>query len=71
MRMKVPRALQIIGLLAGGNGVLAGLFLLEREPLLGVLGILGSMALLLGTLANLADEEARSDFEQDTHLGEY
>ena len=71
MRMKVPRALQILGLLAGGNGLLAGLFLLEREPLLGVLGILGAMALVLGTAANLAEEEARSDFEQETHLGEY
>jgi len=72
MRMKVPRALQILGLLAGGNGLLAGLFLLAREPLLGVLGILGSMALVSGTAANLADEEARSSFgEQKTHLGEY
>ena len=39
---------QIVGLLTGFGGLLGGLFLLDREPLFGVLGILGAMALLLG-----------------------
>jgi len=69
--MNASRTLQLVGLLAGGNGLLAGLFLLDREPLLAVLGILGAMALLLGTLANLAEEERNNFAEQKTHLGEY
>jgi hypothetical protein len=62
--MNVSRALQVLGLLAGFGGLLAGLLLLEREPLLGVLAMLGAMAFLLGTLANLAMAEARSDFAE-------
>jgi hypothetical protein len=49
--MKMPRPVQILALLVGFGGLLAGLFLLEGEPLLGVLGMLGAMALLLGVLA--------------------
>jgi hypothetical protein len=47
----MPRPIQILALLAGFGGLLAGLFLLDREPLFGVLGMLGSMALLLESLA--------------------
>lgn len=47
----MPRPIQILALLAGFGGLLAGLLLLDREPLFGVLGMLGSMALLLESLA--------------------
>lgn len=40
-------ATQIVGLLTGFAALLGGLFLLDREPLFGVLGILGAMSLLL------------------------
>jgi hypothetical protein len=53
--MKMPRPLQALGLPAGFVGLLAGLFLLNREPLFGVLGALGAMALLLGSLARLCE----------------
>ncbi|HTT17586.1 MAG TPA: hypothetical protein VMG82_01495 [Candidatus Sulfotelmatobacter sp.] len=49
------RPVQVLGLMAGSGGLLAGLFLLEREPLLGVLGMLGAMALVLVSLAKLCD----------------
>lgn len=47
--------MQVFGVMAGSGGLLAGLFLLDREPLFGVLAILGAMALLLGSLAKLFD----------------
>jgi hypothetical protein len=47
---RMPAAVQILALLAGFGGLLAGLLLLDREPLFGVLGTLGSMALLLESL---------------------
>ena len=47
----MPRPVQILALLAGFCGLLGGLLLLDREPLFGVLGMLGSMALLLESLA--------------------
>lgn len=47
---RMPVAVQILALLAGFGGLLAGLLLLDREPLFGVLGMLGSMALLLESL---------------------
>jgi len=62
--MNVSRTWQVFRLLAGFGGLLAGMLLLEKEPLFGVLAMLGAMALLLGTLANLAMAEARSDFAE-------
>jgi hypothetical protein len=47
---RMPVAVQILALLAAFGGLLAGLLLLNREPLFGVLGMLGSMALLLESL---------------------
>ena len=44
------RTAQVLALLAGFGGLLGGLLLLDREPLFGVLGMLGSMALLLESL---------------------
>lgn len=44
------RTAQILALLAGFGGLLGSLLLLDREPLFGVLGMLGSMALLLESL---------------------
>jgi hypothetical protein len=46
---------QVLGLMAGSGGLLAGLLLLDREPMFGVLGMLGAMALLLGSLAKLCN----------------
>ena len=54
--------MRVLGLVAGSGGLLAGLFLLDREPLFGVLGILGAMALLLGSLAKLCKVAERNEF---------
>ena len=54
--------MQVLGLVAGSGGLLVGLFLLDREPLFGVLGILGAMALLLGSLAKLCKVAERNEF---------
>ncbi len=53
--MKEFRLVQVFGLMAGSGALLASLFLLDREPLLGVLGMLGAMALMLGSLAKLCN----------------
>ena len=50
------RLLQIFGLTAGSVGLLGGLFLLGREPLFAVLGMLGAMALMLGSLGKLCND---------------
>ena len=54
--MEIPRPLQALGLPAGFVGLVRGLLLLNREPLFGVLGTLGAMALLLGSLSKLCDD---------------
>jgi len=53
--MTESRPVQALGLMAGSCGLLAALFLLDREPLFGVLGSLAAMALLLGSLAKLCN----------------
>jgi hypothetical protein len=53
--MKEFRLVLVLGLMAGSGTLLASLFLLDREPLFGVLGMLGAMALTLGSLAKLCD----------------
>ena len=53
--MKMPRPLQALGLPAGFVGLVGGLLLLNREPLFGVLGMLGAMALLLASLTRLCE----------------
>lgn len=55
LRMTESRPMQVLGLMAGSGGLLAGLFHLDREPLIAVLGMLGAMALLLGSLARLCN----------------
>lgn len=50
-RMKMSHQARMAGVLTGFGGLLAGLFLLDREPLFGVLAILGAMALLLESLS--------------------
>ena len=47
---RLPQGAPILALLAGFGGLLGSLLLLDREPLFGVLGMLGSMALLLESL---------------------
>lgn len=54
--MKEWRSLQVCGVMAGSGGLLAGLFHLDREPLFGVLGMLGAMALMLGSLGKLCND---------------
>ena len=56
--MTTPRPLQALGLLAGFVGLVAGLLLLDQEPLFGVLGTLGAMALLLASLARLCESSS-------------
>ncbi len=51
--MKLPYALQLLAVVLAWAGLLASLFLLEAEPLFGVLGILGASALLVRSLASL------------------
>jgi hypothetical protein len=59
-RMRTLATVQILGLLAGCGGLLAGLFLLQREPLFGVLGILGAMSLILIAAAALCGTDVRT-----------
>ena len=56
--MKMPRPLLALGLPAGFVGLVTGLLLLSREPLFGVLGTLGAMALLLASLARLCESSS-------------
>ena len=56
LRMTELRLVQVLGLMAGSVGLLGGLFLLDREPLLAVLGMLGAMALLLRSLGKLCND---------------
>jgi hypothetical protein len=63
--MRTPSA-QIVGLLTGLAGLLASFFLLDREPLLGVLGILGTMALLLRSLEKLCGSSSTERFFDHT-----
>lgn len=55
LRMTELWLVQIFGLMAGSVGLLGGLFLLDREPLFAVLGMLGAMALMLGSLGKLCN----------------
>jgi hypothetical protein len=61
-QIQEQRKVQVLGLMAGSTGLLAGLFLLDREPLFGVLGMLGAMALLLGAVAKLCKATERNEF---------
>ena len=53
--MNISSFLRIIGVITSWAGLLGGLFLLYREPVFGVLGMLGAMTLLLASLANPTD----------------
>lgn len=53
--MKMSRQARMVGVLTGFGGWLAGLFLLDGEPLFGVLAMLGAMALLLGSLSRYGE----------------
>jgi len=55
-RVNVSYALRLLGVVAAWAGLLMSLFLLNRAPLIGVLGILGAMALLLRSMAKLCED---------------
>jgi hypothetical protein len=56
--MEMPTPAQALGLLAGFVGLVGGLLTLNREPLFGVLGMLGAMALLLAVLTGLCESSS-------------
>lgn len=56
MRSKELRLVQVVGVATGSGGLLKALFLLDKKPLFGVLGVLGAMALLLESLERLCDD---------------
>lgn len=56
--MNVPRSLQALGLPAGFAGLVRGMVLLDREPLFGVLEMLGAMTLLLAVLQRLCESSS-------------
>ena len=56
--MEMTRPLHALGLPAGFVGLVGGLLLLNREPLFGVLGTLGAMALLLAVLTRLCESSS-------------
>jgi hypothetical protein len=58
LRMKLSLVSQIVVLTAGYGVLLLGLFLLDREPIIGVLGMLGAMALVLWALSSSTKAEA-------------
>src|SRR3954447_1364749 len=58
-RVNVSYALQLLGVVIAWAGLLASLFLLDREPLFGVLGTLAAFALLLSSLAKLLPASPR------------
>ena len=58
--MKMSRRERMLGVLAGFGGLLAGLFLLDGEPLFGVLAMLGGMALLLGSLSRRRESSSKN-----------
>jgi hypothetical protein len=68
--MQFPRGVAILGLLIGFAGLVRGLLLLDRDPLLAVLGLLAAMAVLLGSLARICsndgDERVRSMEDRST-----
>lgn len=57
MLMKIPCAVPITGLLIGFPGLLRALFMLDRDPLSAVLGLLACMALLLASVAFLCGDD--------------
>jgi CHASE2 domain-containing sensor protein len=59
-RVNVSYALRLLGVVAGWAGLLTSLLLLNREPLFGVLGVLGAMALLLGSMAKLCEDKGNT-----------
>ncbi|HKU26282.1 MAG TPA: hypothetical protein VJQ54_12485 [Candidatus Sulfotelmatobacter sp.] len=66
--MKKLQLMQGFGLLAGFSGLLMGLLLLDQEPLFGVLAMLGSMALLLESLARVQDGGSKQEISFRTRL---
>lgn len=55
--MKIPCAVPITGLLIGFPGLLRALLMLDRDPVMAVLGLLTCMALLLASVALLCGED--------------
>jgi hypothetical protein len=68
--VNVSNALRLLGVVITWVALLASLFLIEKEPLFGVLGILGAMALLLACLQNSPETglERLTEFEQSLEL---
>ncbi|WP_041856026.1 hypothetical protein [Candidatus Korobacter versatilis] len=56
--MNVPRTVPILGLLLGFAALLRALLLLDRDPLIAVLGLLAAMAVLLASTAVLCGDDA-------------
>jgi len=63
--VNVSNALRLLGVVIAWVGLLPSLFLIEKEPLFGVLGILGAMALLLACLQNSPETELERLTEVD------
>lgn len=68
--MNISWALRLVGIITAWAGLLGSLFLLYREPLFGALGMLGAMALLLASLANLPETGAQPLTEADDQNSE-
>ena len=68
--MNFPRSVAVLGLVVGFAGLLRGLLLLEKDPLLAVLAIMAAMAVLLGSVARLCssggDEPVRGTEDRST-----
>jgi hypothetical protein len=61
MSMRCKRAISVGVLLAGYSALLGGLFGLAAKPLIGVLMVLGGMALAVCSAAELVQEQPDPD----------
>jgi hypothetical protein len=63
MSVRRRRAISIGVLLSGYSALLAGLFGLTAKPLIGVLLVLGGMALSICSVAELMQEQPSADIQ--------
>ncbi len=54
--MTISRTVPVLGLLIGFAALMRGLLLLDRDPLVAVLGLLAAMAVLLASVALLCGD---------------
>ena len=66
-QMAMSYGVLLLGVIAGWGGLLAGLVLLNEEPLFGALGILGAMAVLLSSLARFVKKTDARRFHTPHH----